>query len=57
VGGSQAEIRLPAESQAIAPSRESLQQVGLPNEPIDPKCLKVAWISIIEFFTGPILGV
>jgi hypothetical protein len=36
VGGGQAEIRLPAESQAIAPSRELLQQVGLANKPIDP---------------------
>jgi hypothetical protein len=27
------------------------------NKPIDPSCLKVALIPIIEFFTGPILGV
>jgi hypothetical protein len=36
VGGGKAEVRLPAESRAVAPSQELLKQVGLPDAPARP---------------------
>jgi hypothetical protein len=36
LGGGSAEIRLPDESRAVAPSRELLKQVGVPDESIKP---------------------